>query len=106
MFDSVLVGLDTAREGFGVENLARRNEAVHNSLMKVQQVVAVLQAALDLGVEGDLPRQMYALYDFILAEVQKANVQKAWEPLEPVRGMVQDLRDAWAEMLNQNMAAG
>jgi len=105
LFDSLLLNVDMALEGFACENLARRNEQIHNNLAKVQQLLFVLQAALDMEIEGEFSRQMYALYDFMIAEVQKANVGKVEEPVRVVRGMMQEIRDAWSEMLLQEIAA-
>ena len=105
LFDSLLLSVDVALEGFAIENVARRNEQIHNSLAKVQQLLYVLQAALDMEIDGEFSKQMYSLYDFMIAEVQKANVGKVEEPIRVVRGMMQEIRDAWSEMLLQEIAA-
>lgn len=105
LMDGVLSSLANALEGFDFEHPVKRNEQIHNNLIKGNQIVAVLQAALDLEVEGDFPGQMYALYDFMMAELTKANTQKSSEPIKVVKGLMQDIRDAWAEMLLKEMAA-
>jgi flagellin-specific chaperone FliS len=42
---------------------------------------------------------MYALYGFMLDRIFEANVKKDQEGLGPVKEMLQDIRDAWEEML-------
>lgn len=104
LMDSALTSLNNAVEGFSLIHPVRRIEQVHNNLDKAQQVISVLQAALDLEVAGGFPQQMYALYDFMLAELMKANSLKLVEPVRVVLGLLKDLRDAWSEMLLQQMS--
>ena len=106
MMDGALACMDNAIEGFTVEVVARRNETVHNNLTKAYQILAVLQAALDLDVEGEFPQQMHALYEFMMSELMRANLQKVEEPVRVVRDLFREIRDAWNEMLRQEMAAG
>jgi len=104
LMDNALVSMTNALDGFELDHPVLRNEQIHNNLDKAQQVVSVLQAALDLGVEGGFPQQMFALYDFMLEELGRANSRKIPEPIISVKGMLQDIRDAWSEMLVQQMA--
>lgn len=105
MMDSALGAIALALDGFREEHPVRRNEQIHNNLAKAQQIVAVLQAALDLEVEGDFPRQMYSLYGFMLDHLSQANARKVEDPITVVHGMLKDIREAWAEMLQQQMVA-
>lgn len=105
LMDAALVSIAAAIEGFALEQPVQRNEQIHNNLAKALQVVAVLQAALDLEVEGEFPGQMYALYDFMIRELERGNSYKVEEPIGVVRGLLQEIRDAWSEMLLQEMAA-
>jgi len=99
LMDSALVAMENALEGFKEIHPVVRNEQIHNNLAKAQQTIAVLQAAIDLEVEGDFSQQMYSLYGFMLNELSKGNYQKLEEPVVCVKGMLTDIRDAWAEML-------
>ena len=99
LMDSALGAMAIALEGFQATHPVTRNEQIHNNLSKAQQTIAVLQAAIDLEVEGEFPSQMYSLYGFMLHELGKGNYQKVEAPIICVKGMLQDIRDAWAEML-------
>jgi len=105
LMDAALCSIDNSLEGFSFVHPVQRNEQIHNNLAKAEQVIAVLQAALDLEVEGEFPQQMYSLYDFMIAELVRANSQKSEDPIRVVRGLLQDIRDAWSDMLLQEMAA-
>jgi flagellar protein FliS len=104
LMDAALTAINNAVEGFEIRHPVRRNELIHNNLEKAQQVISVLQAALDMEVEGEFPRQMNALYEFMLNELSQANLSKAPEPAVVVRGLLHELRDAWSEMLTQQMS--
>lgn len=104
LMDAALVAMSNGLEGFAEVSPVPRNECIHNNLTKAYQIVAVLQAALDMEVEGEFAGQMYALYDFMMAELLRANANKIEEPVKVVLGLLQDIRDAWAEMLRQEMA--
>jgi flagellar protein FliS len=101
LFDGALRFISRAEYGFGLESLARRNEEIHNNVVKAQLILRELQASLDLEVEGELPQQMYALYDFMISQLLAANVRKDVEPLRAIQPMLVDLRDAWDEMLRK-----
>jgi flagellar protein FliS len=105
LFDSALGSISLALEGFELSRPVERNEKIHNGLTKAIQVLSVLQAALDLSVEGEFPSRMYALYDFMISELQKSNSRKASESVLVVRGMLQEIRDAWSEMLINELAS-
>jgi flagellar protein FliS len=101
LFDGALRFLSTALHGFAVEAIGARNEQIHNNLLKTQNILRELQASLDLENGGDFAKTMYALYDFMLAELQKANLSKVSEPIVTVERLLREIRDSWAQMLDQ-----
>jgi flagellar protein FliS len=101
LFDGALRFVSRAEHGFGMDSLARRNEEIHNNIVKAQSILRELQASLDLEIQGEFPRQMYALYDFMIAQLLAANVRKEVEPLRVIYPMLTDLREAWDEMLRK-----
>ena len=102
LFDGALRFLSTALHGFEQEGIAPRNEQIHNNLIKTQNILLELQASLDLTQGGDFAKTMYALYGFMLAELQKANLAKAAEPIATVERLLREIRDSWAQMLDQS----
>ena len=45
---------------------------------------------------------MYAIYDFVLDQLRAANRAKDKAPLDPIEAILRELRDAWAQMLQQS----
>ena len=59
-----------------------------------------------MSVPGELPGTLYRLYDYVLHQLQQANLQKKPEPIAEADKVIAELRDAWAEMLIQNPTEG
>lgn len=72
-------------------------EAVHNSLTKVQDIIAELSMSLNFAAGGEIATSLHQLYDYMERRLIEANVQKKAEPVQEVLGMLNELRDAWAE---------
>ncbi len=102
LFDGYLKFSATARRGFDEEDLTKKNEMINNNLIKAQNIVTELQSSLDMSVPGELPGTLYRLYDYVLHQLQQANLQKKVEPIDEADKVISELREAWAEMLTQN----
>jgi len=102
LFDGYLKFSATAKRGFDIDDLTKKNEQINNNLIKAQNIVTELQSSLDMSVPGELPGTLYRLYDFVLHQLQQANLQKKPEPIEEADKVMAELRDAWSEMLSQN----
>ena len=102
LFDGYLKFSATAKRGFDEEELTKKNELINNNLIKAQNIVTELQSSLDMSVPGELPGTLYRLYDYVLHQLQQANLQKKVVPIEEADKVMDELRDAWAEMLTQN----
>ena len=55
-----------------------------------------------MSVPGDLPGTLYRLYDYVLNNLQQANLKKNKDLIAEADKVISELRDAWAEMLAQN----
>lgn len=104
LFDGALRFLSTALHGFQKEGIAERNEQIHNNLIKTQNILLELRASLDMGVGGEFAKTMYGLYGFMLEQLQKANLAKEPEPITTVERLLGDIRNSWAQMLEQTQA--
>lgn len=80
LFDGALRFTAAAEKGFEEEDLARRNEMIHNNIIRAQNIILELQHSLDLRVEGGFPQRMFALYDFMTAQLVEANIKKEVKP--------------------------
>ena len=102
LFDGALRSMAIALDAFQEEDPIRRNERIHNKLVNAHDIILELQTSLDLKVPGDFPRRMWALYDFMMAQLRQANLHKDPEPIRIVERLLRKIRDAWAEMLDRS----
>ena len=102
LFDGYLRFTAAATNAFDEPDFAKRNEGINNNLIRAQNIVTELQSSLDMSVPGDLPGTLYRLYDYCLNNLQQANLKKDREPIEHSDKVINELREAWAEMLAQN----
>ena len=65
-------------------------------VFKSQDAVAELMSALNLDV-GDLAKNLYKLYDYILRSLVEANIKNDKVKILEVLGYLENLRNAWAE---------
>lgn len=102
LYDGALKALALAREGFSCpEDDPRRIELINQQLIKAQTILIELQAGLNLEAGGEFAQTMHRLYDYHIRRLLQANLQKQVEPVIEVERLVNELRDAWSEMLGK-----
>jgi flagellar protein FliS len=106
LFDGCLRFTTAAKRAFGEEEFTKRNEDVNNNLIRAQNIVTELQSSLDMSVPGELPGTLYRLYDYVMHQLQQANLKKEAEPIDEAEKVITELREAWSEMLAQNPENG
>lgn len=104
LFDGALRFLSAALHGFEMEGVGQRIEQINNNTIKTQKILRELQCSLDLKVGGEFAQRMYALYDFMIEQLIRANLAKDPEPIRLVETLLGEIRDAWAQMLEQSTA--
>lgn len=99
LFDGALRFLHAANEGFKLSTQRERNEAVHNNLIKAQDIIHELQRSLNIRDGGDFSVNMFKLYDFMNSKLMEANLKKNPENVRVVMNLLGQIREAWDEML-------
>jgi len=102
LFDGYLRFTSSAKHAWNEIDMIKKNEGINNNLIKAQNIVTELQSSLDMSVPGDLPGTLYRLYDYVLSNLQQANLTKNLQKVEEADKVISELRDAWAEMLTPN----
>lgn len=69
---------------------------------KTLAIISEFATSLDHEVGGKIAADLDALYNYIINELSKANLQNTTEPLDIVVDMLQDLRNTWAEAIEIN----
>ena len=85
-----------------LEDFTKKNEGINNNLIRAQNIVTELQSSLDMSVPGELPGTLYRLYDYVLHNLQQANLKKDPKTIDEADKVISELREAWAEMLTQS----
>lgn len=81
-----------------IQAIERNNlPKAHAANMRAQNIVSEFMATLDM--QYDISHNYLALYDYIRFRLIQANVKKDKGQLEEARGLLTELRDAWAEAM-------
>lgn len=73
-------------------------ELVNKNLIKAQNIIEELRLTLNMDVEGDVSKQLAALYDYFLTELFQANIHKDNEKIVYVREQMIELLESWKEI--------
>ncbi len=101
LFDRALRALDTALTGFEYTDPRQKNETIHNNLRRAVDIIRLLNNSLNLEEGGELAGTLRNLYFYFEDLLVKSNMQKRREGVDEVISHLRPLRDAWAQMLEQ-----
>jgi flagellar protein FliS len=72
----------------------------HNNIMKAQNIIYELMSTLNMDA-GDISKNLMRLYDFMIWQLIEANKEKDKSKIETVINLMDSLRDAWKQVLQQ-----
>jgi flagellar protein FliS len=72
-------------------------EAVHNNLMRAQDIIGELRGALNMQA-GDLASNLDRVYEYLQHLLMKANIRKEPSPIDECIQLMVQLRDTWEEL--------
>ena len=102
LYDGALRFLAQAHAAFETEDRdPRRIETIHRNLQKAQNIIAELQGVLDHEAGGKVATNLDQLYDYFSRRLFEANLKMDLAPVIEIERLLQELRDAWAEMLHR-----
>jgi flagellar protein FliS len=87
------------------QNDWRRIEVINRNLQKAQNIIAELQGTLNHKAGGEVAANLDQLYDYYNRRLFEANFKKDVTPVIEVEGLLRELRDGWAEMLDRKRNA-
>jgi len=76
----------------------KKIEDTNKYLIKVQDILGELMASLNFDA-GEISKKLYSLYDFMNQELIDANIHKDGKKVKRIYSMVEELRNAWAEIV-------
>jgi flagellar secretion chaperone FliS len=77
-----------------------RNDAVHNNLIRAQDIVNELRSALDMKA-GDIAHGLDRVYEYCQHLLVQANIRKSPVPIEECVEHLTGLRDTWQELFEK-----
>ncbi|HOX32662.1 MAG TPA: flagellar export chaperone FliS [Spirochaetales bacterium] len=100
LYDEALKQCDKAIElaGEGAKPKPEHIERINAALGKAQDVITELMASLDFDAGGEIAQNLFSLYVWFGRELLEANIAKDTARVKSVRGMLAELRVAWAEV--------
>jgi len=99
----ILLGLEGVLEYIRRARVAiekRDPGAKAQAMDQAYQIVQHLLVSIDHEHGGEIAENLDSLYRFLLLKLAHANIFDDLAALEECRPVVQDLREAWAELLN------
>ena len=102
LFDGTLRFMDAPNKGLDEVAFTKRYADDNNNRIRSQNIVVEFQGSLVMSGKGDLPGTLYRLYDFVVYQLQQANLKKDAEPMDNAHKTMSELREAGEEMLSQN----
>jgi len=95
LYDGVLVNIQKAVSALEDKDLSSQGEAVSKAL----EIVAELQASLNLKDGGEVGAALFRLYDYVTMELVRANMRDDLDGLKLCGSLIQEVRDGWSEMM-------
>ena len=94
LYDGGLRFMEAGKHAMANGNLDKQN----HKLQKAQKIIVELMSCLDMEKGGEVSKNLFALYGYVLNELVAANVEDKPEPIERSIRVLSDLRESWAEI--------
>jgi flagellar protein FliS len=104
LYDAAIRHMDSAIQQ--LQGNDKRLDAVNTSLTKARDIITELICSLDMEAGGTFAERMFALYMWFNQQLLEANLNKDPKPVVTVRGMMNDLRDAWVQIAGRTAVEG
>ena len=81
--------------------LEKRNfQAVHNNLIRAQEIIGELRGALNMNV-GEVAQNLDRIYEYFQHLLIQANIGKDTAPIDDCVRLLTTVRDAWQELFDE-----
>ena len=99
LYDGAIKFLNLAREGLLAKH--RKYDEVSTNLIRAQDILSELMVSLDFERGGEIARNLFSLYMYCNRRILDGNIQKDVAPLDEVRQVLSELREAWASIADK-----
>jgi flagellar protein FliS len=81
--------------------IAKDLETQNTKLQRAQKIVVELTSSLDFEKGGEISKNLFALYSFIIGELVEANIHDDPKRVENAMSTMSELREGWIEVEKQ-----
>lgn len=104
LYDEAIRQLDTAAELLKGES--PQYDKVNNAVLRAQDMVTELMVSLDFDKGGEVAHNLFSLYMYFNRQMMQANLKKDAETLTSIRSQLNELREAWDQIINKQGGSG
>ena len=100
LYDGAIKNLNLA-----IENISSghtRFDVLSKKIVRAQDIIAELMVSLDFNAGGDIAKNLFSLYLFMNRMLLEANIEKKEQPLQSVKDLLLELREAWVEVAQRS----
>ncbi len=106
LYDEGIKHITLALEGMPEGKIEPENiERIHQHILRAQDIITELMASLNMEQGKEIASNLFSLYSFFNQQLFQANMKKDPEPLVMIREMMEELREAWQQVINSSAAA-
>lgn len=95
LFDGAAAALNSAKFCMQDNNIPAKGAAISKA---IDIITNGLQASLDIEAGGELAERLAALYEYMSSRLLWANLKNDQVALEEVRGLLEEIHDAWRQI--------
>ena len=108
LYNEAVRQLDQALDFIGSDDHGKKDpgriEKISKAVVKTQEIVSELMVSLDFEQGGDIAKNLFALYTWFNRELMEANISQDANRLSTIRNHIDELRNAWQEIVATNAA--
>jgi flagellar protein FliS len=75
-------------------------EKISKAVVKTQEIISELMVSLDFEQGGEIAANLFSLYTWFNRELMEANISQDAKRISIVRNHIENLRNAWQEVVN------
>jgi flagellar secretion chaperone FliS len=101
LYDAAICCAQEARQQLERKDISARSQSINKCIT----IITELQSCLNLKAGGEIASSLNRLYDYMKRRVFRATIDQSSEPLLEVENLLDNLRSAWVELVNQAPAS-
>jgi flagellar protein FliS len=105
LYDGAISFLEKSLTGFDFTDPLQFNQTISNNILRAQAIINEMNTRLNMQQGGEIAANFRRLYNYFHRRLQEANLKKKKEPILEVLMRLRELRESWAQMMQQGLGA-